>query len=67
MPTKKNYQTLNTELDSILAALQAPDVSVDEALILYEKGQKIVTELEAYLEAAENKVQKVQTLDEENT
>lgn len=67
MATKKNYQTLSTELDTILAALQSPDTSIDEALTLYEKGQKVVTELEEYLQTAENKVRQMQTLAEEES
>ena len=53
---KKSYQALSAELDEILAALQTPEVDIDEALKLYERGQKVIAELEAYLTTAENKV-----------
>jgi len=55
----KNYQLMSSELDTILAALQAPDVTLDQALELYEKGQKVIIELEKYLKTAENKIRKI--------
>lgn len=58
MPTqpKKDYMTLNGELDEVLAALQRPDIHVDEAVKLYERGLKLLDELEQALMAAENKI-----------
>ncbi len=56
---KTDYQTLNNELDEIMAKLQAEDLSVDEAVASYERGVELVNELQAYLEEAENKVQKI--------
>lgn len=53
----KDYQTLNIELDEILAALQQPDVRVDQAVQLYERGLQLVKELEAHLKQAENSIQ----------
>lgn len=50
---------MSSELDTILAALQAPDVTLDQALELYEKGQKVIIELEKYLKTAENKIRKI--------
>jgi exodeoxyribonuclease VII small subunit len=52
----KNYQTLNNELNETLNQLQDPDVSIGQAIELYEKGQKLIKELEAYLVSAKNKV-----------
>jgi exodeoxyribonuclease VII small subunit len=59
----KNYQTLSIELDTVLSALQSPDVTIDEAVELYEKGQKVLMELEAYLKSAENKISKLNRVD----
>jgi exodeoxyribonuclease VII small subunit len=59
MAGKTNYQTLSTELDTILNALQAPDLDIDAALELYKHGQKIIKELEKYLQTAENSVRKL--------
>lgn len=54
-----DYQTLNRQLDEVLAKLQAPDVQVDEAVQLYEAGLKLIAELEKHLKQAENKIEKL--------
>jgi exodeoxyribonuclease VII small subunit len=59
MADKTNYQTLTSELDTILNALQAPDLDIDAALELYKRGQKVIKELEKYLQTAENTVRKL--------
>lgn len=61
MTAKKelDYQTFEQELDTVLAALQQPDVAVDEAVKLYEKGMKLVTQLETHVASAENKLRKL--------
>jgi exodeoxyribonuclease VII small subunit len=46
-------------LDEILSAIQQPDVTIDEALKLFERGQKLLIELETYLKSAENKIRKL--------
>ncbi len=61
METRKliSYKTLRAELDETLARLQDPATDVDEALKLYERGQKVADELTAYLKKAEAKIQKI--------
>lgn len=54
-----DYQALQLELDQILAQLQEGEVDVDKALQLYEKGQKIITQLDDYLKHAQNKIKKL--------
>lgn len=54
-----DYQTTSQELDMVLSALQQPDVAVDEAVKLYEKGMKLVEKLEHHVANAENKLEKV--------
>ncbi|HZM63677.1 MAG TPA: exodeoxyribonuclease VII small subunit [Candidatus Saccharimonadales bacterium] len=54
-----NYQTLNAELEGILAKLQDPDIEVDEAVVLYEQGVKLIAKLEKHLTQAENKLTKL--------
>lgn len=56
---KDDYQTLNQKLEDVLGKLQAPDVRVDEAVVLYEEGLKLVAELEKHLRQAENKIEKL--------
>lgn len=54
-----DYQTLNNELDEVLRELQRPDIAVDEAVKLYEKGMKLIDQLTHHVEQAENKLEKV--------
>lgn len=54
-----DYKTLSTRLDEVVAAMQAPEVTVDEAIKYYEEGMKLVAEIEAYLKDAEHKIHKV--------
>ncbi len=54
-----NYRKLNDELDIIINKLQTADLDIDESIKLYEKGMKIVEELEKYLKTAQNKVTKI--------
>lgn len=59
MAKEINYQELSAELDAVLLKLQSDDVSVNEALKLYERGMEITTQLEKYLQDAQNKVTKI--------
>ena len=54
-----DYKELNNELDDIIDQLQNPETDIDEALLLYARGQKVVKELEQYLKTAENSVKKL--------
>jgi exodeoxyribonuclease VII small subunit len=62
MPAKnpKDYQTLSAELEEVLLTLQQPGLAVDNAVKLYEKGTKIVAELEKYITEAEHNLEKMQ-------
>ncbi len=57
--TKINYKQLNKELDEILAKLRSPDLDVDDAVLLYQRGMQITKELELYIKNATNKVSKI--------
>ena len=61
MPAKNNsdYQSLSAELDATLMALQQPDVAVDDAVKLYEKGVALVATLEKHVEQAEHTLEKI--------
>lgn len=54
-----NYQELHERLETVLDKLQAPDVRVDEAVLLYEEGLKLIGSLEKQLKQAENKIEKL--------
>ena len=55
-----SYHELHDELESILLKLQQDTIDIDEALKLFERGQKVVTELQTYLQTAENKITELQ-------
>lgn len=61
MPSTKSpdYQSLSAELDEVLMALQQPNVAVDEAVKLYEKGMKLVASLEKQVTDAELTLEKL--------
>lgn len=52
----KNYQALQTELDELLERLQSGELTIDESVPAYERGLKIIAELETYLKTAENTI-----------
>lgn len=54
-----DFRAKTAELDELLAKLQDSDIQVDEAARLYESGLKLISELEDYLEHAENVVKKL--------
>ncbi len=60
MPKKAEptYQKLSIELDEVLASLQNPEVTIDEAARLYERGLQLVGKLEQHLQQAENTITK---------
>lgn len=63
MTSKKiiDYKALNIELETILTSLQSGELSIDNALKVYSRGQKIVTELQSFLETAENQIKNITT------
>lgn len=58
---KRSYKELRTELDNVLEAIQDPEVDIDKALELHEQAQKIVKELEQYLDQSELKIKQINT------
>lgn len=50
---------LQAELDEVLEQIQAEELDVEAAIKLYERGEKLISELEAYLKTAENKIKKL--------
>lgn len=53
-----DYAAKKARLDEILSALQQPDIDLDEALKLHERGSALAAELEQYLEKAEVEIRK---------
>ena len=54
--TTIDYEALRAELDTLLDELQREDLTVDKALMDYQRGLELVRQLEAYLRTAENTV-----------
>lgn len=57
MAKQLTYQEASAGLERVLAALQQPDVGVDEAVQLYEEGLTLAAALEKYLKQAANKIE----------
>lgn len=57
--TQKTYKQLQAELDDVLEGIQSEELDVEEAIKLYEQGEKLIRELETYLKTAENKIKKL--------
>jgi exodeoxyribonuclease VII small subunit len=53
------YEAAFTELEAIVAALEAEGHALDESLNLYERGQSLAAYCAALLEKAELKVQQL--------
>ena len=53
---KVDYQKLRAELEEIIAELQSGDLPVDEAMKKHERAEEISSQIEAFLETAENKI-----------
>lgn len=47
--SKKNYNQLKRELETILNELQHEDTDIDKAVGLHKEGKKLLSELEKYL------------------
>lgn len=50
------YESLNSELETIMLELQRDDLDIDLAIKHYERGLELVTALQDYLKTAENKI-----------
>jgi exodeoxyribonuclease VII small subunit len=56
---KQTYKELSDELAKVMEKLEGGDLDIDEAVLYYERGLKVVRELESHLKEAENKVIKL--------
>ncbi|MBP7807065.1 exodeoxyribonuclease VII small subunit [Candidatus Saccharibacteria bacterium] len=55
----KTYKQLQAELDEVMDKIQAEELDVEEAIKLFERGEKLIAELELYLKTAENKIKRL--------
>ena len=56
---EKSYRQLKDELDQVINKLENGEADIDEAVELYETGQKLVAELEKYIKKSEAKIKKI--------
>jgi exodeoxyribonuclease VII small subunit len=60
MSTKTpSYEDKYQQLEEIMQSLQSADTDLNSAVEKYEKGMKLIAELEKYLKEAENKIVKI--------
>ncbi len=52
----KSYQELNSELDKIIAKLEDPSTTIDEAIELYKEADQLIKTLKNYLDKAQNDI-----------
>ena len=53
---KKTFEKNLAELESVVKALEASDVSLEEMIALFEKGVKLSKDCSEYLESAKQKI-----------
>ncbi|HUA13628.1 MAG TPA: exodeoxyribonuclease VII small subunit [Candidatus Sulfotelmatobacter sp.] len=58
-PKTRKYQVIKTDLDEVLVKLKDEDIDVDQAIKLYEKGQKLISEMQSYLKTARNSIKEI--------
>ncbi len=52
----QTYSAMMSELQTLLAEMQAEGLDIDAAIVKYERGQVLLAALSAYLKTVENKV-----------
>lgn len=55
----KTYKEMASELDTLMENLQSDSLDIDEAVKVYEQATKLIGQMEAHLENAENKITKL--------
>lgn len=70
MPTRKNnteapsFETLYSELESVVAKLEAGDLTLDESLALFQRGMDLAKQCGVMLDSAELRVKELVPSDE---
>ncbi len=59
MSDSKSYRVLNNELEEVIQKLQSEGLDVDDVILEYQKGIKLVETMEKYLKSARNKITKI--------
>jgi len=53
LPEELNYEEAVSELEAVIGALETAQISLEESLALYERGQALAVRCAALLEQAE--------------
>ena len=61
---KVDFAKKSERLDEIVEEISSKALPLEESLKLYEEGMKIIQELEAVLKEAEEKVEKIVTIED---
>ena len=59
MEDKMKFEDKLKRLDEIVETMSNKSLSLDDSIVLYEEGNKIIKDLEKALKEAENKIEKV--------
>ena len=60
MPEEKiNFEEKLTRLNEIVSSIENEDLPLDEGIKLYEEGMKLITSIEKELVEAEQKIEKI--------
>ena len=63
MEKKIDFETSLKRLDEIIQTVSSKALSLDESVALYEEGQKIISELEAEISKAQEKLENIVTIE----
>jgi exodeoxyribonuclease VII small subunit len=58
---KPSYTDMKAELDDLILSLQRDDIGIDEALESYERGLKLLKDIESYIAQASNKIKEIKS------
>ena len=63
---ENNFETSLKELEDIVSKLESSDISLDEAILLFESGVKLSDRCRKILENAERKIKNLTECEAEN-
>lgn len=55
----KKYRDMQAELDALINWFESDDIDLDQAMVKYEQAQKLLHEMEDYLQKSEIKINKI--------
>ena len=54
-----NYQKTRAELDELLAWFESGEISVDKAIVQYQRAEELLKQLETYLSDTKAKIKQI--------